>query len=49
MYLLYILLSYRADCKKIGKENLAVPLRERLELYVILFLLPLALALLRRW
>ena len=49
MYLLYILLSYRADCKKIGKENLAVPLRERLKLYVILFLLPLALALLRRW
>ena len=48
MYLLYILLTYKADCKKIGKENLAVPLKERLELYVILFLLPLSIVLLRR-
>lgn len=47
MILLLILITYRADCKDIGKENLAVPLAERLAVYVFLVLLPLAMAVLR--
>ena len=47
MILLLILLTYRADCKDIGKDNLAVPLSARLTLYVVLFILLLAMACLR--
>jgi hypothetical protein len=34
------LLEYRRDCKRIGKENLAVPLRERLVNYFLFIVIP---------
>lgn len=44
MILLMIIITYIRDCKKIGKDNLAVPLHERLAYYIILVVLPLLMA-----
>jgi hypothetical protein len=40
MILCWILLEYWRDCKEIGKENLAVPLQERLMTYFLFVVLP---------
>lgn len=40
MILCWILLEYWLDCKRIGKENLAVSLRERLMTYFLFIVLP---------
>jgi len=36
-----IIYGYIKDCKHIGKENLAVSLKERIEAYVICVILPI--------
>lgn len=38
---------WQIDCKKFGKENLAVPLSDRLKGYFMFFMLPLILVLLK--
>lgn len=38
-----IAISWQKDCKEIGKDNLAVPLGERLRAYFICFILPIIL------
>lgn len=43
MILLIILIIYFKDCREIGKENLTVPLSERLAGYLIFFVLPVLL------
>lgn len=48
MILCWVLLTYWKDCKEIGKENLAVPLEDRLEAYFFCFVLPVVLGLLMR-
>lgn len=48
MILLWLLLEYKKDCKEIGKENLAVPLKERLESYFFFIVLPAVMGLLMR-
>lgn len=48
MILLCVLLNYRKDCKEIGKENLAVPLKDRLEAYFFCFVLPVVMGFLMR-
>ena len=48
MILCWLLLNYWKDCKEIGKENLAVPLKDRLEAYFLCFVLPVVLGLLMR-
>lgn len=46
MILAYILITYRKQCKESGKENLAVPLSERLAIYFLLVVLPAVINLL---
>lgn len=41
MILLLVIITYIRDCKEIGKENLAVPLRERLSVYFAFIILPI--------
>lgn len=48
MILCWLLIEYRRDCKKYGKENLAVPLKDRLRAYFLCFVLPIVLGLLTR-
>ena len=48
MILCWILLEYRKDCKEIGKENLAVPLKDRLTAYFLCVVLPVIMGLLMR-
>ena len=48
MILCLLLLEYRKDCKEIGKENLAVPLKDRLETYFFFVVLPAVMGLLMR-
>lgn len=47
MLLLIIILIWRKDCKEIGKENLAVPLSERLAVYFVMVVLPIVFIVLR--
>lgn len=47
MILLIILIIYFKDCRERGKENLAVPLSERLACYVLIFVLPVLIAILK--
>jgi hypothetical protein len=47
MLLLIIILIWRKDCKKIGKENLAVSLSERLTSYFIMVVLPILIVTLK--
>lgn len=47
MFLIIILIIYFKDCRKYGKENLAVPLSERLKCYLILFGLPALIAIVK--
>lgn len=47
MLLIFCILNYLRDCKEIGKENLAVPLSERLFAYFLCFILPIILVLLK--
>ena len=48
MFLCLLLWEYRKDCKEIGKENLAVPLSERLLFYFIYFVFPVSMVLLTK-
>lgn len=48
MILCWVLLEYRRDCKAIGKENLAVPLEDRLKAYFFCIVLPVIMGLLMR-
>lgn len=48
MLLLLIILVYIKDCKKYGKENLAVSLTDRLFYYCICVSIPILLGLLWR-
>lgn len=43
-----IVMSWRKDCREIGKENLAVSLKERLRAFFLCFVLPVILGLLAR-
>lgn len=47
MILITILIIYFKDCREIGKENLAVPLSERLILYLMLYGIPVLYAVLK--
>lgn len=46
MLLILILIVYFNDCKKFGKENLAVSLSERLGYYCIFVIVPMVLTIL---
>lgn len=46
--ILWILVNYRKDCRKYGKENLAVPLKDRLTAYVMCFVIPVVVGMLMR-
>ena len=46
--ILWILVEYRKDCRKYGKENLAVPLKDRLIAYVMCFVIPVVVGMLMR-
>lgn len=46
--ILWILVDYRKDCRKYGKENLAVPLKDRLTAYVMCFVIPVVVGMLMR-
>lgn len=46
VYIFRILEDYRKDCRKYGKENLAVPLKDRLAAFVICFVIPVIVGLL---
>lgn len=48
MILCWILLDYWKDCKRIGKENLAVSLKERLVSYFLWIVVPVVLGLIMR-
>lgn len=48
MILCWVLLEYRKDCKEYGKENLAVPLEDRLKAYFFCIVLPVVMGLLMR-
>lgn len=48
MILCWLLLEYRKDCKAIGKESLAVPLKDRLKAYFFCIVLPVIMGLLTR-
>ena len=48
MILCWLFIAYWKDCKKFGKENLVVPLKERLKAYFLWFVLPVVLGLLMR-
>lgn len=48
MILCWMLISYWKDCKEIGKENLAVPLKDRFKAYFFCFVLPVVMGLLMR-
>lgn len=48
MLLLLIVLVYIKDCKKYGKENLAVSLGDRIFIYCLFFSFPILLAFLWR-
>ena len=41
MILFLVLRTYFKDVKEIGKDDLAVPLRERLLIYFMLFIMPI--------
>lgn len=41
MIFIMMLICYHRDVKELGKENLAVPLKERLTAYFAYFLLPI--------
>ena len=47
MILAYVFIQYRKDCKKYGKENLAVSLEERLATYLLWVVLPLVVGIMR--
>lgn len=47
MILCLILLVYYHDLKTIGKENLAVPLIDRLKAYFLIIILPMIIGLLK--
>ena len=47
MILVYVLYVYYKDCKEIGKDDLAVPLSERLEAYLLLVIVPILLGILK--
>ena len=46
MIFLMTIITYIRDCKEIGKENLAVPLSERLFTYFGYIFLPIVIAIL---
>lgn len=46
MFLIIIIIVYIKDCREIGKENLAVPLSDRIRAYIMIFVIPVLLALL---
>jgi len=48
MILLYILIAYHKDCKKYGKENLAVSLKDRLFSYYMVTVVPVIVGVLSR-
>lgn len=48
MILCWVLISYWKDCKKYGKENLAVPLKDRFKAYFLWVVLPALIGLLMR-
>lgn len=48
MILCWILLDYRLDCKRFGKENLAVPLQERLMNYFLFIVIPVVAGIVKR-
>ena len=41
MLLFFIIKEWKKDCKEIGKENLAVPLSERLSVYFAFVVFPI--------
>lgn len=41
MIFIMMLICYYRDVKELGKENLAVPLRERLATYFVFYLFPI--------
>lgn len=47
MLLIFIICVYIKDCKEIGKENLAVPLSERLLTYFVFIILRIIVALIK--
>ena len=36
----FVIRQWKRDCKEIGKENLAVPLWERINAFVVCFVIP---------
>jgi hypothetical protein len=48
MILLLVIITYIRDCKEIGKDNLAVPLSERMFTYFVYIFLPVLLCVLFR-
>jgi hypothetical protein len=44
----YIIISWRHDCREYGRDNIAVPLRDRLRAGFLCFTLPCILGLLMR-
>ena len=36
----FVIRQWKRDCKEIGKENLAVPLWERIKAFVVCFVIP---------
>lgn len=48
LILFCVLVIYWQDCKTIGKNKLAVPLRERLLVYVVLFVVPIIFIFLKK-
>ena len=44
--LFFIIREWKKDCKKIGKENLAVSLKDRLLTYFGLYVLPILIVIL---
>jgi hypothetical protein len=48
MILLLVIITYIRDCKEIGKDDLAVPLSERLFAYFVYIFLPILLCVLYR-
>lgn len=47
MILIIVIIAYIRDCREIGKENLAVPLSERLIWYLIFIALPILIAIVK--
>lgn len=47
MILIIVIIAYIKDSREIGKENLAVPLSERLTWYLILIGLPILIAIIK--